>query len=127
MAVFHDGPMAQRAPATQLWVTPRNVTGVLDGLEADEPVARTAHPSVRRAALVSLTDSRHALTASLREGRDFLATALFGNLPAARLTVVQDGTGGGDRSAARRRSPVGADIHQQADIMSAIKRKYLGD
>jgi DNA-binding MarR family transcriptional regulator len=40
----------------QLGVTPRNITKLVDGLEAEGLVAREPHPSDRRATLVSLTD-----------------------------------------------------------------------
>ena len=40
----------------ELGVTPRNITKLVDGLEAEGLVARKAHPSDRRATLVSLTD-----------------------------------------------------------------------
>ncbi|HLN29501.1 MAG TPA: MarR family transcriptional regulator [Gemmataceae bacterium] len=40
----------------ELGVTPRSVTKLVDSLEAEGLVARHAHPSDRRATLVSLTD-----------------------------------------------------------------------
>ncbi|MER5209597.1 MarR family transcriptional regulator [Streptomyces sp. NPDC002838] len=90
-ALFHDGPMTQRALAAQLGVTPRNVTGLLDALEADGLVARAAHPADRRATLVSLTDQGRTLTAGLRSGRDTLARELFGDMPATQLGAIQAG------------------------------------
>ncbi|AXK37073.1 MarR family transcriptional regulator [Streptomyces armeniacus] len=83
--LFHGGPMTQRALATRLRVTPRNVTGLLDALEADELVVRGPHPTDRRALLVSLTERGRALTTALRGGRDELAVALFGDIPGPRL------------------------------------------
>ncbi|MFE7276145.1 MarR family winged helix-turn-helix transcriptional regulator [Streptomyces sp. NPDC057623] len=90
-ALFHDGAMTQRALAARLQVTPRNVTGLLDALEADGLVARAAHPTDRRATLVSLTESGRTLTVGLRVGRDTLARELFGDMPAAQLAAIQDG------------------------------------
>ncbi|CCK28686.1 hypothetical protein BN159_4307 [Streptomyces davaonensis JCM 4913] len=90
-ALFHDGSMTQRALAARLQVTPRNVTGLLDALEADGLVARAAHPTDRRATLVSLTEPGRTLTAGLRGGRDALALELFGDMPAAQLAAIQDG------------------------------------
>ncbi|MFG2549498.1 MarR family winged helix-turn-helix transcriptional regulator [Streptomyces sp. NPDC048581] len=90
-ALFHDGAMTQRALAARLQVTPRNVTGLLDALEADGLVARAAHPTDRRATLVSLTEHGRTLTAGLRGGRDALALELFGDMPAAQLAAIQDG------------------------------------
>nr|WP_260859608.1 MarR family transcriptional regulator [Streptomyces cupreus] len=90
-ALFHDGAMTQRALAGQLGVTPRNVTGLLDALEADGLVVREAHPTDRRAMLVSLTESGRTLTDGLRRGRDALALELFGEMPASQLAAIQDG------------------------------------
>ncbi|MFF8191344.1 MarR family winged helix-turn-helix transcriptional regulator [Streptomyces bobili] len=90
-ALLHDGPMTQRALATRLGVTPRNVTGLLDALQADGLVAREAHPSDRRATLVSLTAKGRTVTAALRGGRNSMAAELFGDLPATRLEAFQGG------------------------------------
>lgn len=90
-ALFHDGAMTQRALAARLQVTPRNVTGLLDALEAEGLVARAAHPTDRRATLVSLTEQGRTLTAGLRGGRDALALELFGDMPAAQLAAIQGG------------------------------------
>ena len=84
-ALFHDGPMTQRALAGHLGVTPRNVTGLLDALQQDGLVIRGAHPTDRRATLVSLTDTGRRVTAELRAGRDELATALFADMPPEHL------------------------------------------
>ncbi|NML51565.1 MarR family transcriptional regulator [Streptomyces sp. R302] len=84
-ALFHDGPMTQRVLATRLGVTPRNVTGLLDALQEDGLVARAAHPTDRRATLVSLTDEGRSVTSALRGGRDELAALLFADVPADRL------------------------------------------
>ncbi|WP_406405738.1 MarR family winged helix-turn-helix transcriptional regulator [Streptomyces sp. NBC_01643] len=84
-ALFHGGSMTQRALAGQLGVTPRNVTGLLDALQADGLVLREAHPMDRRATLVSLTEKGRTVTAALRGGRDELAADLFGDVPAEQL------------------------------------------
>jgi DNA-binding MarR family transcriptional regulator len=83
--------MTQRALARTLGVTPRNVTGLLDGLQGDGLVLREAHPTDRRATLVSLSTRGREITASLRGGRDEMADALFGDMPAARLEAFRDG------------------------------------
>ncbi|MEV0174555.1 MarR family transcriptional regulator [Streptomyces sp. NPDC050803] len=84
-ALLHDGPMTQRTLAARLGVTPRNVTGLLDALQEAGLVVRGAHPTDRRATLVSLTDEGRGVTVELRGGRDELAAALFADLPADRL------------------------------------------
>ncbi|MGQ4383531.1 MarR family winged helix-turn-helix transcriptional regulator [Streptomyces sp. SAS_270] len=84
-ALFHEGPMTQRSLAGLLGVTPRNVTGLLDALQEDGLVLREAHPTDRRATLVSLTGRGRQVTAELSGGRDELAAVLFADMPAGQL------------------------------------------
>jgi DNA-binding MarR family transcriptional regulator len=51
----HWGPVTQRTLADALGVTPRNVTGLVDALQASGYVVRAVHPTDRRAILVTLT------------------------------------------------------------------------
>ena len=51
-----EGARKMSELGAQLGVTPRNITKLVDGLEAEGLVARKAHPSDRRATLVLLTD-----------------------------------------------------------------------
>ncbi|GAA2628309.1 MarR family winged helix-turn-helix transcriptional regulator [Streptomyces vastus] len=90
-ALLHDGPMTQRALAARLRVTPRNVTGLLDALQAEELVTREAHPTDRRATLVSLSSKGRTVTAALRGGRDSMADELFGDMPTSQLEAFQGG------------------------------------
>jgi DNA-binding MarR family transcriptional regulator len=55
-----------RELAEALRVSPRNVTGLLDGLEATGFVARTMHPSDRRATLVTLTEHGKAVAKAMQ-------------------------------------------------------------
>ncbi|WP_406263750.1 MarR family transcriptional regulator [Streptomyces sp. NBC_00191] len=87
-ALFDDGPMTQRALAGRLGVTPRNVTGLLDALQQDGLVVREAHPTDRRATLVSLTETGRRMTAELGGGRDELAAALFADMPPDQLDAL---------------------------------------
>src|SRR5919109_1057173 len=80
-----NGPCTQRALSRALRVTPRNVTGLVDALEADGVLERTAHPSDRRATLVTLTEKGRALAASLRGDQDGFAQRLFGDASAGEL------------------------------------------
>jgi DNA-binding MarR family transcriptional regulator len=80
-----NGPRTQRALSSALRVTPRNVTGLVDGLEADGLVERAAHPSDRRATLVTLTDQGKALATTLRDEQDGFAQYLFADSSAGEL------------------------------------------
>jgi DNA-binding MarR family transcriptional regulator len=50
-----QGPQMMRVLAEDLGLTPRNMTALVDGLEAEGLVQRVAHPSDRRATLVEST------------------------------------------------------------------------
>lgn len=80
------GPCPQRQLAQTLGVTPRNVTGLVDGLTGSGHVTREPHPSDRRASVVTLTPAGEEAVAGLQEGHRLLAELLFADLdPAARL------------------------------------------
>lgn len=53
--VFHEGPRTQAELAVALGVSPRNVTTLVDGLEATGFARREPHPHDRRAVLVTLS------------------------------------------------------------------------
>jgi DNA-binding MarR family transcriptional regulator len=90
--VLHQqGPCTQRALADALKVTPRNVTGLVDGLVDDGHVSREPHPTDRRATLVTLTPAGLSLMDGMARGREELAARLFGGLPARRLRGFLDG------------------------------------
>ena len=74
------GPVPQRVLAEALKVTPRAVTGLVDALVARELVTREAHPSDRRATLVTLTAQGETLVAKLKRGHKDLARALFSSM-----------------------------------------------
>ncbi|GAA2637279.1 MarR family transcriptional regulator [Actinomadura fulvescens] len=84
-ALHQRGPSTQKALADLIGVTPRNITGLLDALEADGFAERGRHPTDRRATLVSLTakgvETMTGLTEEYRAGYDFL----FDGVPAADL------------------------------------------
>jgi DNA-binding MarR family transcriptional regulator len=79
--LHQGGPSTQRALADALKVTPRNVTGLVDGLEASGHVTREPHPRDRRATLVSLTDRAAATLAEMDAEHGRLAELLFGDMP----------------------------------------------
>jgi DNA-binding MarR family transcriptional regulator len=69
-----EGSRKMSELGAQLGVTPRNITKLVDGLEAEGLVARKAHPSDRRATLVSLTD-KGALVGKESALADYAAAA----------------------------------------------------
>jgi DNA-binding MarR family transcriptional regulator len=81
------GPSTQRALAEALEVTPRNITGLVDGLVASGHVTRESHPSDRRATLVTPTELGQRTIRELRESHEDLARKLFGSVPPRRLTA----------------------------------------
>jgi DNA-binding MarR family transcriptional regulator len=82
--LHHRGPMTQRVLADALGVTPRNVTGLVDGLVETGFVTREPHPRDRRAILVSLTDHGRAVLADMDRSHQEAAAALFGGIPDLR-------------------------------------------
>jgi DNA-binding MarR family transcriptional regulator len=84
------GPTTQRVVADALGVTPRAVTGLVDGLEASGHVTRQPDPGDRRAALVTLTPAGERFVADLRESHARLAEDLFGRLDDDRLGTFVD-------------------------------------
>src|SRR5262249_35879899 len=88
-----QGPMTQRELSQALQCTPRNVTGLVDALQADGYVLREPHPTDRRATLVRLTERGLEAAAEWRRGYRDLANLLFADLGAtefARFAAVLD-------------------------------------
>ena len=79
------GPSTQQSLATALNVTPRNVTGLVDGLVASGHVKREPHPTDRRATLVTPTEVGRRTIVDLQDSHRDLARKLFGAVPARRL------------------------------------------
>jgi DNA-binding MarR family transcriptional regulator len=85
--LHHRGPVVQRELSQALRCTPRHVTGLIDVLEAEGWVARSPHPTDRRATLVSLTERGAAAAARMDAERQDAAAALFGDVPATDLAT----------------------------------------
>ena len=75
----------QRELSQILRCTPRNVTDLVDTLEATGLVLREPHPSDRRATLVSLTRRGKSEVARMQAGSEALAGRLFAGLASADL------------------------------------------
>jgi DNA-binding MarR family transcriptional regulator len=80
--LYHQGPMTQRELSEALRCTPRNVTGLLDALQADGYAKREPHPSDRRASLANLTERGSETAAALDAEHHAGARYLFDGVPA---------------------------------------------
>ena len=89
--VHRRGPCTQQTLARALGVSPRNVTGLVDGLVATGFVTREPHPTDRRATLVTLTEHGAQVAADLVEGRAELAALLFTGIPDEVFTGLVEG------------------------------------
>ena len=107
----HAGPMTQQALAMRLEVSARNITGLVDALEAGGHVARSPHPTDRRATIVSLTaQARRRMREMQREHAELTADLLGAVDPADRSALER----GVDAIAARLRELVAADVAARA-------------
>lgn len=82
------GPITQRQLADILCVTPRNITGLVDALEASGLVTREPHPTDRRATHLTLTKRGKAMAQELRDDQAQMADDLFGDLSERAVAEV---------------------------------------
>jgi DNA-binding MarR family transcriptional regulator len=87
------GPSTQNMLAATLKVSPRNVTGLVDALEAAGYVVRAPHPKDRRALLVTLTDQGSQTMAQMEHERGQIAAELVADLDADQLQQLSQGLG----------------------------------
>lgn len=86
----HSGPSTQQALANRLEVSARNITGLVDALEATGYVERSPHPTDRRALLVSLTPSSVELMREMQRDHEELGATLLAAVdPADRDALVR--------------------------------------
>lgn len=84
----HAGPSTQRDLARLCEVTPRNITGLVDGLEASGHVRRTPHPTDRRSVIVELTaEAAETMAGMQREHAELNDTLLAAIAPEDRAAV----------------------------------------
>lgn len=83
-------PRIMSALSDDLGVTPRNVTALVDALEAEQLVARRPHPTDRRATLIELTDQGSDLCAEAWDAHRHGTAELFEDLdPADREDLLR--------------------------------------
>ncbi|MFB6398418.1 MarR family winged helix-turn-helix transcriptional regulator [Polymorphospora lycopeni] len=87
------GPTTQRDLAEALAVSPRTVTGLVDGLAATGFVTREPHPTDRRATLVTFTAHGTETAEALLRGQHEFADLLFAGMPDDRLDCLVAGFG----------------------------------
>jgi DNA-binding MarR family transcriptional regulator len=88
-AIFHAGPLPMSQVAARLQVSPRTVTDLVDGLEADGFVVRGSHPTDRRKTVLSLTEGGLGALANARKARIANAAEFLTVLdPAERSTLA---------------------------------------
>jgi DNA-binding MarR family transcriptional regulator len=86
--VLHGtAPRTQRELSQILKCTPRNVTGLVDGLETAGFVERTAHPTDRRATMVRLSERGQSLIAGWGADREHGTAQVLGGIPADELAT----------------------------------------
>lgn len=83
--LHRQGPMTQRDLSRMLQCTPRNVTGLVDALEAGDLVVRRPHPTDRRATLVALTQQGERAAAAWQAGYQDVGVLLFADLASDEL------------------------------------------
>ena len=108
----HGGPSTQHALAERLEVSPRNITGLVDALEAGGYVTRSPHPSDRRATIVSLAASARDLMREMQREHAELTDDLLGVVEPADRAALERGV---DAIAARLRELVAAEEARRAD------------
>src|SRR5919106_2673364 len=89
--LHHLGPSTQQTLAATLKVSPRNVTGLVDALEAGSFVTRGPHPRDRRATLVTLTDRGRRTMTEMEQQRRQIAAELAADLDPAQLEALRQG------------------------------------
>jgi len=89
--LLHHGSSTQRRLADALRVTPRNITGLVDGLVASGHVKRETHPSDRRATLVSLTERGASTSSRMKRDHGELAELLFGAMTDRQFSAFVSG------------------------------------
>ncbi|MGC2941883.1 MULTISPECIES: MarR family winged helix-turn-helix transcriptional regulator [unclassified Brevibacterium] len=86
-----SGPSTQQTLAAALSVTPRNISGLVDALEQHGYVERIAHPTDRRAVLVTLTSNGETAMARMQEEHAHLEGELRDAVAPEHLDALEQG------------------------------------
>jgi DNA-binding MarR family transcriptional regulator len=89
--LYHGGPTTQAQLAEAIGVTPRNVTTLVDALEATGFARRTPHPSDRRAVLVELTERGLSVMETMDAEHRALGDDLVAGLDEEALRLLASG------------------------------------
>jgi DNA-binding MarR family transcriptional regulator len=108
----HSGPSTQHALAVRLEVSPRNITGLVDALEAGGYVTRSPHPTDRRAIIVSLAASAEQFMLQMQRDHTHLTADLLDAVAPADRPALERGI---DAIAARLRDLVAAEEARGGD------------
>jgi DNA-binding MarR family transcriptional regulator len=108
----HTGPSSQHDLAARLEVSPRNITGLVDALEASGYVARSPHPTDRRSTIVSLAASAQRMMQRMQREHAELTADLLGAVDPADRAALERGI---DAIAGRLRELIAADEIRRAE------------
>jgi DNA-binding MarR family transcriptional regulator len=86
--LYHGGPVTQTQLAEAIGVTPRNVTTLVDALEATGFARRQPHPTDRRAVLVHLTERGLSIMETMDAEHRSLGAALVDGLDEESVRVT---------------------------------------
>ena len=86
--LYHGGPSTQAQLAEALGVTPRNVTTLVDALDATGFARREPHPTDRRAVLVNLTERGLSIIETMDAEHQTLGGDLVAGLDADDVEVA---------------------------------------
>jgi DNA-binding MarR family transcriptional regulator len=88
--LYHGGPVTQAQLAEAIGVTPRNVTTLVDALDATGFARREPHPTDRRAVLVHLTERGLSIMETMDAEHRTLGADLVAGLDDETVRVAAD-------------------------------------
>ena len=112
-----SGPSSQHVLATRLEVSPRNITGLVDALEAGGYVTRSPHPTDRRSIIVSLAASAQEMMRTMQREHAELSAELLGAVDAADRDALVRGI---DAITGKLRELIAADEERRAGERATV-------